>query len=109
MSSYPLLGASEDDADSATRAAREDTKKEIETMLAAVYQHGHEELYAPVEQNCVSILAKLRETSDDDADMSERKRARISRREQDILERVRIACLFFVQVLTLCCVYLRPS
>lgn len=62
-------------------------------MLAAVYQHGHDELYAPVEQNCVSILAKLRDHSDEDNEATEARAAKRSRpsarRETEMLERVR--------------------
>ena len=62
-------------------------------MLAAVYQHGHDELYAPVEQNCVSILAKLRDHSDEDNEATEARAAKRSRpsarREMEMLERVR--------------------
>lgn len=79
-------GASDEEADPAARAAREERKREIEQLLSAVYQHGHDELYAPVEQNCVSILAKLREHSDDEAERAA-KRSRPNKREQETLER----------------------
>lgn len=89
-------GASDEEADPATRAAREERKREIEAMLAAVYQHGHDELYAPVEQNCVSILAKLRDHSDEDNEATEARAAKRSRpssarRDTEMLERVRSA------------------